>query len=99
MLLIPLLAVPSQTLSVQLGAQPCKIDVVTRGEGLYVNLYVNDVLIVGGVAARNRVGIVLNAYLGFIGDLAWFDSQGQEDPVYTGLGTRWGLVYLTADEA
>ena len=98
MLLVPLQSVPSQTLSIQLGGQSCKIDVVTRGDGLYTNLYVNDALVIGGVAARDRVRIVLGAYKGFRGDLAWFDAQGAEDPAYAGLGTRWGLVYLEPGE-
>jgi hypothetical protein len=94
MLTVPLQAVPSQTLAISLGDQPCKIDVVTRGDGLYVNLYVNDALVIGGVAARNRVRVVIDAYLGFIGDLSWLDTQGDEDPTYDGLGSRWQLVYL-----
>jgi hypothetical protein len=94
MLTVPLQAVPSQTLAISLGGQPCKIDVVTRGDGLYVNLYVNDALVIGGVAARNRVRVVIDAYLGFIGDLSWLDTQGDQDPTYDGLGSRWQLVYL-----
>lgn len=93
---VPLNPTPSQTLAVQLGGQPCKIDVVTRGEGLYVNLYVNDVLIIGGVAARNNVRIVRDVYLGFAGDLYFYDTQGVSDPEYAGLGTRWLLIYESA---
>lgn len=96
MLIVPLQAVPSQTLSVRLGGQPCKIDVLTRGEGLYVSLYINDVLIVGGVAARDRVRVVIDRYLGFVGDLVWRDNRGREDPRYDGLGDRWDLIYLEA---
>jgi hypothetical protein len=94
MITIPLQAVPSQTLAIQLGGQPCKIDVVTRGDGLFVNLYVNDALLIGGVAARNLVRVVIDGYLGFVGDLAWLDTEGSDDPAYSGLGTRWRLVYL-----
>ncbi|NBW08590.1 MAG: hypothetical protein EBR82_11255 [Caulobacteraceae bacterium] len=94
MLTVPLQAVPSQTLAISLDGQPCKIDVVTRGDGLFVNLYVNDALIIAGVAARNRVRVVIDAYLGFIGDLSWLDTEGDEDPTYDGLGSRWQLVYI-----
>lgn len=38
--------------------------------------------------------IVRSAYLGFIGDLAFIDTQGTSDPIYAGLGTRFQLVYL-----
>jgi hypothetical protein len=94
MLTVPLQPVPSQTLAIALAGQPCKIDVVTRGDGLYVNLYVNDALVIGGVAARNRVRVVIDAYLGFIGDLSWLDTEGDQDPTYDGLGSRWQLVYI-----
>ena len=41
----------------------------------------------------NLVGLVRSAYLGFIGQLAFFDTQGTSDPDYSGLGTRYQLVY------
>jgi hypothetical protein len=39
------------------------------------------------------------AYLGFEGDFVWLDTQATAnnpaaDPVYTGLGSRWQLLYL-----
>jgi len=98
MQIVPLQSVPSQTFAITLGGQPCKIDVITRGDGLYLNLYVNDVLILGGVAARDRVRLVRDAYLGFVGDLYFFDTQGVSDPQYDGLGARWQLRYLEAGE-
>ena len=45
------------------------------------------------IVKRNR--IVRDTYLGFLGDLAFFDLQGEDDPYYTGLGDRWVLGYLT----
>lgn len=98
MLNIPLAAVPSQQLAVQLSGQPCKIDVLTRDGALYLNLYVNDALIIGGVIGRDRVRMVRDAYLGFLGDLTWVDTQGIDDPQYEGLGSRWFLLYLEPGE-
>src|SRR6476661_7566929 len=60
---------------------------------LFMDLYVSDVLIVGGALCLNGVKIKRDAYLKFIGDLAFQDTQGNADPVYTGLGKRWLLVY------
>ncbi len=98
MLVIPLQSVPSQTITATLNNQNTTIDVITKSTGLFVNVYVNSVLIIGGVQAENEVKIVRDAYLGFIGDLAFVDTQGADNPVYTGLGTRFILVYFTPDE-
>jgi hypothetical protein len=111
---VPLQAVPSQTVSVALNNQACQINVYVLGsapyEHLYVDLLVADTQIIGGIIAQNFsiVGItfgaqttyvasgliVRNTYLGFVGDIAFLDTQGQDDPVYTGLGSRFILVYF-----
>ena len=54
----------------------------------------NDGLIIGGVVAQNRNRIVRSAYLGFVGDFEFVDTQGTDDPIWNGLGTRWLLYYL-----
>jgi hypothetical protein len=97
MQVIPLQAVPSQTLSVTLNGQACSINLYWRGldyPHLYCDLYVSNTLIIAGVLCLNGVAIVRSVYLGFTGDLAFFDTQGSSDPEYTGLGDRWQLVYL-----
>jgi hypothetical protein len=98
MLVIPTNAVPSQTLSVILAGQPCRINVYQKTTGLFVDLYVNDALIIGGVIGLNTVLIVRDVYLGFVGDLTFLDSQGLDDPLSTGLGSRWSLVYIESAE-
>lgn len=60
---------------------------------LFLDLYLNDSLIVGGVLCLNNVGIVRNPYFGFVGDLSFTDTQGNEDPQVSGLGNRWQLCY------
>lgn len=94
MRVIPIAASPSQTLSVVLANQSCGMNIYQKTPGLFADLYVNDVLIIGGVLCLNTVLIVRDAYLGFTGDLAFFDMQGLDDPVYTGLGSRWLLAYV-----
>jgi hypothetical protein len=98
MLVIPTNAVPNQTLSVNLAGQSCRINVYQKTTGLFVDLYVNDALIIGGVLGLNTVLIVRDGYFGFIGDLTFLDSQGLDDPISTGLGGRWSLVYIEAAE-
>ena len=92
--IVPLLATPSQSISVQLGGQACTLDIYQKSTGVFMDVYVNDALIIGGVACENKNRIVHSTYLGFIGDLAFFDTQGADDPDYTGMGTRWILLYL-----
>lgn len=99
MQIIPLKPVPNQTVSVQLAGQACTIDVYQLAQGLFVNLSVDGALVIGGVIAQNLNRIVRDAYLGFAGDLAFVDNQGSRDPDHAGLGSRFELAYLTADEA
>ena len=94
MLIVPLQAVASQTVAVQLAGQNCQINVYQKSTGLYCDLYVNGSLIIGGVICQNLNNIVRDLSLGFIGDLAFIDTQGSSDPDYTGLGGRFSLAYL-----
>lgn len=96
MQIVPIIDAYSQTLTITLGGQSCRIDLKTRATGLYCDLYVNDVLKVGGVVCRNLARIVINSYLGFVGDLMFSDTQGAADPSSPGLGSRFLLFYLEA---
>lgn len=102
MLIIPLQPVPSQIVSVSLSDQACQIAVAQKSTGLFLDLYVNNALVIGGVICENRNVIVRSAYLGFIGDLAFFDMQpppaDPADPFASGLGTRFILGYLFPSE-
>lgn len=95
MLIIPTQPVPSQTLQASLNNQPCTINLYQSPYGLFLDLLINGGLIIGGVICWNLNLCVRNAYLGFVGDLMVGDTQGNSDPVYTGLGTRYQLAYLT----
>lgn len=93
---IPLKNVPSQRFSTTLNQQDCTISVYQKSTGLYLDLALNGVPIVSGVICRNLVKIVRDAYLGFVGDLTFIDMQGADDPQYSGLGSRWSLMYLSS---
>ncbi|MDR3533947.1 MAG: hypothetical protein P4L90_25705 [Rhodopila sp.] len=93
-LVVPLQPVPSQTVTVTLNNQACQINVYQLSTGLFVDLLVNNVLIIGGVIGEDRNVIVRSVYLGFSGDIAFIDTQGTEDPVSTGLGQRFFLMYF-----
>ncbi len=96
--IVPLIDTPSQSLSITLGGQACRIDLKVRSTGMYCDLYVNDVLTIGGVACHNLARIVIDSYLGFVGDLMFSDTQGDSDPTSPGLGTRFLLFYIEASD-
>lgn len=95
MQIVPLAPIPNQTLTITLAGQNCQIDVYQQEFGLFLDLYVNNALVIGGVICENLNRIVRSLYLGFQGDLAFIDGEGTDDPVYTGLGGRFSLAYLS----
>ena len=94
MQVVPVKALPYQTLAVQLAGQACVLNIYQKTYGLFMDLYVSGVLVVGGVLCENLTRIVRDVYLGFVGDFVFGDTQGTNDPFYTGLGTQYLLVYL-----
>ena len=96
MMLVPLTAVPSQNVAIVLDGQSCQISVFTLPTGLYFSLTVGSTVVVTTRICRNTAFLINQGYSGFSGDFSFVDTQGQTDPVYTGLGTRYQLVYLEA---
>lgn len=94
MQVVPLQAIPNQTLQTQLNNQPCTINVQQFAFGLFVTLYLGPTLIVASVLCQNLNRIVRDLYFGFEGDFAFLDTQGTNNPDYTGLGSRYQLFYL-----
>jgi hypothetical protein len=95
---VPLQPVPSQLTSVVLGGQNCQIFVYQKSQGCFVDINADGIDIVVGVLVRNAVPLICREYAGFIGNLLFIDTQSYDDPSYEGLGSRWNLVYLTAEE-
>lgn len=98
MQIVPTQAVANQQLQVQLGAQACTLVIYQYAYGLFMDVYVGANLIIAGVICENLNKIVRDAYLGFVGDFCFFDTEGTSDPVYTGLGSRFLLLYLPEGE-
>lgn len=98
MQIVPLDAVPSQTLTTVLNAQECVIHVYQRTTGLYLDLWINGTTVLVGVICHDRTLLVLNTYLGLLGDLTFIDTLGTADPDYTALGSRWLLAFLLPSE-
>ena len=100
---IPLQAVPNQTLTAPLAGQTVDINLYTRADGLFMDVLLNGKPIVDNVICQNENRIIRDLYLGFPGDLAFYDTQTDvngvgSDPEYTGLGNRYVLVYIEASE-
>lgn len=98
MQVVPTQSLPNQSLQVQLANQACTLNVYQFRYGLFMDVYVGTTLIIGGVICENLNRIVRSTYLGFIGDFTFFDTLGTDDPVYTGLGSRFVLIYLEASD-
>ena len=98
MMQVPLEAVATQTFTVSLGGQNTQINLNSRLGILYMDVYVDNIPIILGVQCQNGNRIVRNTYLGFLGDLIFVDTQGDSDPFFSGLDTRFLLEYLTVDD-
>ena len=99
MVIVPVQPLASQTLAIQLSGQNCSLNLYQTAYGLFMDVYSNGILIIGGVICQNLNRIVRDVYLGFIGDFAWIDNAGLgNDPVYTGLGSTYSLAYLSQSD-
>jgi len=85
---IPLQAIPNQSVSFMLNETAYTIDVDSMRGDLYISVWR-----AGAYVLRNRA---LRSYAPVGFDLQLIDSQGTEDPEYTGLGERWFLFGLQA---
>jgi len=94
MISISIAAVPSQEFYVSLAGQRCKIKLYQRRGNVFLDLSVGNNLIAGAVICRDRVRIIRQPYLKFIGDLVFIDNQGYDDPDYSEFGSRYNLMYL-----
>lgn len=97
-IIVPLQAVPSQVLGIQLASQNFQVSVYQKSTGLFFDLALDTADVVVGVLAHDRVRLVRSAYLGVVGDFTFYDTQGSSDPDYTGLGDRFQLLYVEASE-
>ena len=98
MLIIPLSAVPSQTLNIVLANQNCTINVYKKTTGIYFDLLVDGLSIVQCVICQNINKLINKLHTEFVGDFTFYDTQGLENPDYTGFGTRFFLVYLETSD-
>ena len=66
---------------------------------LFADVTVGTTPIVTCRVVRNQVPWMLSSkYLGFVGDLVMVDQLSDTQPVWTGLGSQYQLVYLEASD-
>lgn len=96
---IPIQAVPNQQLQVVLAGQNVQIAIYQKqDQGIFVDINVNGIDVIVAMIAEDANPLNPRRYEPFAGNLVFFDMQGNDDPYYTGLGSRFQLVYLTAAE-
>lgn len=83
---------PSQSLFVPLGGVGALVTLAQKSTGLFADVSVGGVPLVAGVLCRDGVPIINSASSGLPGDFAFIDKQGNSDPDYLGLATRYALV-------
>ena len=94
MQVIPLQPLPNQTVQVQLSNQAVQLNLFQNAYGFFMDVLLAGSPVIEGQPCQNLNLIVRWQYLGFVGDFAWLDVQGSEDPVFNQLGTRFILLYL-----
>ena len=112
MQVVPLEALPSQTLQIVLGGQNCALSVYTLdgydytdptlgtpNTNVYLDFAYNGIDVTETQICFNKKRLLINRqYLGFVGDFMFVDTQGTNDPQFAGLGSRYVLLYLSASD-
>jgi hypothetical protein len=109
--IVPVQPVPSQILNVALAPvgspqqQRTTLQIYDKGSsyGMFMDVFLNNALVIGGVQCLDRNRIIRSTYLGYQGDFAFFDTEPTfqggvaifSDPFFAGLGSRFLLGYLT----
>lgn len=95
---ITLQPIKAQQVSVSLAGQDCKVRIVQRTTGLFIDVAIDGRWIVQGVMCLNCNKIVRYEHLGLKGELFFADTVGDADPIYDELGSRFQLFYATKEE-
>ena len=89
---------PNQSFQAVLDGQNCVIRLYQREKHLYLDLQVEEHTVCVGAICRNGAEVLQSPSPHFKGGLHFFDQQGACDPHWEGLGSRYILLYLKADE-
>ncbi|EBZ2755988.1 hypothetical protein D9P18_12935 [Salmonella enterica subsp. enterica serovar Pomona] len=98
MITVSILPEKSQSISVDLAGQQCVIRLIQRPSYIYMDLTVNGIPIIQGVPCLYGNKMVRYSYLGFSGDFTFIDNDGESDPYWEGLGSKYTLYYIEESE-
>lgn len=96
---IPIQPVANQTLQTNVDGQNVTINLYAKNaQGVFADVISNGTTLINGVLCLDADPIVPTEYLGFLGNFIFVDTQGNSNPEFSGFGSRFQLVYLTASE-
>jgi hypothetical protein len=82
---LPIQPLPAQTFQAALGDQNCQITLQQMSTGLFASLSIDGNLIISSRYCNDRVNLIRQAYLGFVGWLYFVDtapgSTGESQPI------------------
>lgn len=93
---IPLQADANQTFDTTLDGASATFTLKTTDYGLFVDVVYNGVQVIAGALARDRIDMNRAKWLGLAQPLWFADLKGTTDPVYSGFGSRYLLLYGTS---
>jgi hypothetical protein len=80
-----------------LGQTPTKPSEPSLIQTLFMDVTLSGTVIKTCIEAVNQQRMLADCqYTPFVGDFVFLDTQGTSNPFYTGLGTRYQLIYLEA---
>ncbi len=88
----------AQSFKVVLGEQACEIEIRERLGRLYMSLVADGVTAWTNYPCFDRQNIKPFRHMPFVGGLYFIDVEGYSDPVASGLGTRYFLVYFPTED-
>jgi len=98
MLTIPINTLPYQVIKTNVLNQYVVIRLYWKNVGLFADVAWDGQDLSLGTIVRNKVPLIKKHYTEFVGNFIIFDTQGQSDPEYTELGSRYVLIYLNGEE-
>jgi hypothetical protein len=95
---IPLAALALQQFSCVLDNQTAQFTLTTTEDGLFADIVYSGVSIAAGRLCLDRTNLNSSPYTGLPQGLFFVDLLGTSDPVYTGFGTQYLLLYGNPDD-
>lgn len=97
--IVPLESIVRQEFYAILGGQNFTLRIVSQGERTYLDAKIGDDYVIRGALCHDRVSLRQFRTRKMEGDFYFVDILGNENPYYTGFGSRFYLVWVSEDQA